>query len=143
MRLDDLGHRALVDLCERQTPLQASVQRAIGIGALTKVGAASTFIAMGASPVATLVGSLSMGIVASKLSANLPERDESGMDLSKVKLSLNVGEAVIFPLVAGMLMVSSRDTPQAKTDAIALLAAAALGTGVTCAVLASKGGDSA
>lgn len=91
----------------------------------------------GASPVASTVGAASIATIVTKmLSSRLPTT-HVGVDLSKIRLSLSVGDAVLFPLAAGLALAFSAGEDR-KKDAAVLLSAAALGAGATFAVLASK-----
>ncbi len=99
-----------------------------------------TAIAMGASPAASLVGAALVGTSAAKIMGSSSEplsAAGSSLDLSKIRLSLNVGEAVIFPLAAGLALAMSSDAGRRK-DSFVLLGAAALGAGVTAAVIAAR-----
>lgn len=110
------------------------------IGALTKGLLYMTFRGFGASPVASIIGSVGGGIILGKMAADLPPPDGTGGALDKIHLSLSVGESVLFPLAAGTIMAISRKDESSKKDAIVLLSTAALGAGVSLAVLSDRTG---
>jgi hypothetical protein len=91
----------------------------------------------GASPVASAVGAASIATIVTKMVASRVPTTNVGIDLSKVRLSLSVGDTVLFPLAAGLALAFSAGEDR-KKDALVLLSAAALGAGATFAVLASK-----
>lgn len=106
-------------------------------GALLVGGASRAF---GASPAVSAVGGVAAGTTAAKILGGSSEplsAAGSSLDLSKIRLSLNVGEAVLFPLAAGLTLAMSSDAGRRK-DSLVLLGAAALGAGVTAAVIASR-----
>jgi hypothetical protein len=131
MGLEDHGFHAFTsDKLERG--VAAWLVGALLVGSTSRV--------LGASPAASAVGGVAVGTALAKIVGSSSEplsAAGSSLDLSKIRLSLNVGEAVLFPLAAGLALAMSSDAGRRK-DSLVLLGAAALGAGVTAAVIASR-----
>ena len=129
MNVELLGHHALVEASRGSHPLSSRV----GLGAVTKIVASGAFAAAGASPAVALVAGVGTGIAASKL---VPLEDTTGQfDVKKIGVTLNVGEAILFPVIAGTVLYASKDDAQSKRDAAVLLATAVFGAGIAYAAL--------
>lgn len=132
MGLEDHGFEAFVQRGKLERGVAAWISGAALVGGVAG--------AMGASPAASAVGAVAVGTALAKIVGSSSEplsAAGSSLDLSKIRLSLNVGEAVLFPLAAGLALAMSSDAGRRK-DSLVLLGAAALGAGVTAAVIASR-----
>lgn len=132
MSYEDLGFQ---ETLRADSKLATALSRGFGAWVCTAALVGGGARRFGASLASSAVGAIGAATVVAKMVAGkIPAQDDSGADLSKIHLSLNVGEVVLFPLAAGLALALSSDDRRRK-DSLVLLGTAALGAGATAAVL--------
>ena len=129
MSVEDRGHFLLAG---------SDASRALGLGA---AGALAGFVGMracGTRTVASTVGAVVLGAVGATVGASreggLREVSEG---LEGVKVSLNLSEAVLFPMTAGVMMAMNKDE-DLRRDGFGLLGVGTLGLIVSYFALAKE-----
>jgi hypothetical protein len=130
MSVEDRGHFLLAS---------SDASRALGLGT---AGAVAGFLGMkacGVRTVASTVGGVVLGAVAGTVGAS---RESTGLGavaggIEGVKVSLNLGEAVLFPMTAGVMMAMNKDA-DLRRDGFGLIGVGTLGLIVSYFALAKE-----
>jgi hypothetical protein len=118
MNVDERGFQEIVGFKEPKAPALAAMATAAGYGLATQIGA---------SPLVGITGALALGAKVWRASSNEPVDKVGELDFSGIKVSLNLTEAVIIPMMGGLVLTMS-DDPSSRRNGVGLIALGAIGT---------------